>query len=103
MTPLNFKVTFFQAVDYPCILWDIGLSDLTLFNYFFLEKNLFISIYRNGFIPVDDSEQTNISNIYAIGDILEGKPELTPVAIQAGKLLAERLFSNSKTLVSITE
>ncbi|XP_045164939.2 thioredoxin reductase 1, cytoplasmic-like isoform X2 [Mercenaria mercenaria] len=52
---------------------------------------------KNGFIPVDDSEQTNISNIYAIGDILEGKPELTPVAIQAGKLLANRLFSNSDT------
>lgn len=44
---------------------------------------------------MDDGEQTNISNIYAIGDILEGKPELTPVAIQAGNLLAKRLFSNS--------
>lgn len=27
---------------------------------------------------------------------LQGKPELTPVAIQAGKLLAARLFANGK-------
>ena len=31
-----------------------------------------------------------------MGDVLEGKQELTPVAIQAGKLLARRLFSDSK-------
>lgn len=37
-------------------------------------------------------EQTNVPYVYAIGDILEGKIELTPVAIQAGKLLARRLF-----------
>eukprot|EP00916_Digyalum_oweni_P025331 GHVL01041735.1.p1 GENE.GHVL01041735.1~~GHVL01041735.1.p1 ORF type:complete len:439 (+),score=91.03 GHVL01041735.1:15-1331(+) len=42
------------------------------------------------------NEQTNISNIYAVGDILEGKPELTPVAIKTGMLLARRLYGNSK-------
>ncbi|RWS24382.1 thioredoxin reductase 1: cytoplasmic-like protein, partial [Leptotrombidium deliense] len=41
------------------------------------------------------SEQTNEPNIYAIGDVLDGKPELTPVAIEAGQLLAKRLFGNS--------
>lgn len=40
--------------------------------------------------------------IYAIGDILEGKPELTPVAIQAGKLLAQRLYAGSTVKVSDT-
>uniref|UniRef100_A0A286XIG9 Thioredoxin reductase 3 n=1 Tax=Cavia porcellus TaxID=10141 RepID=A0A286XIG9_CAVPO len=50
---------------------------------------------RSGKIPVNDVEQTNVPHIYAIGDILEGKPELTPVAIQAGKLLARRLFGGS--------
>lgn len=40
-------------------------------------------------------EQTNIPHIYGIGDILQGKPQLTPVAIQAGKLLAKRLFGGS--------
>ncbi|KAM8867681.1 thioredoxin reductase 3 isoform 2-T2 [Synchiropus picturatus] len=51
---------------------------------------------KNGKIPVNDVEQTNVPHIYAIGDILEGKWELTPVAIQAGKLLARRLYANSK-------
>ncbi|CAD5113280.1 DgyrCDS2458 [Dimorphilus gyrociliatus] len=37
-------------------------------------------------------ERTSIDNIYAIGDILKGGVELTPVAIKAGKLLAKRLF-----------
>jgi len=41
------------------------------------------------------NEQTNIPNIYAIGDILHGKLELTPVAIEAGVLLARRLYAKS--------
>uniref|UniRef100_A0A3Q2Y0K6 thioredoxin-disulfide reductase (NADPH) n=1 Tax=Hippocampus comes TaxID=109280 RepID=A0A3Q2Y0K6_HIPCM len=50
---------------------------------------------KNGKIPVNDEEQTNVAHVYAIGDILEGKWELTPVAIQAGKLLARRLYGGS--------
>eukprot|EP00594_Rhizosolenia_setigera_P012622 CAMPEP_0178968562 /NCGR_PEP_ID=MMETSP0789-20121207/18340_1 /TAXON_ID=3005 /ORGANISM="Rhizosolenia setigera, Strain CCMP 1694" /LENGTH=628 /DNA_ID=CAMNT_0020654539 /DNA_START=51 /DNA_END=1937 /DNA_ORIENTATION=+ len=41
-------------------------------------------------------EQTGVPNIYAIGDVMEGCPELTPVAIQAGLSLANRLFAGSK-------
>ncbi|XP_060622182.1 thioredoxin reductase 3 [Anolis sagrei] len=50
---------------------------------------------KNGKIPVSDEEQTNVPYVYAVGDVLEGKLELTPVAIQAGKLLARRLFGGS--------
>uniref|UniRef100_A0A8C1T4H3 thioredoxin-disulfide reductase (NADPH) n=1 Tax=Cyprinus carpio TaxID=7962 RepID=A0A8C1T4H3_CYPCA len=50
---------------------------------------------KNGKIPVNDEEQTSVPHIYAIGDILEGKWELTPVAIQAGKLLARRLYAGA--------
>lgn len=39
-------------------------------------------------------EQTNVEHIYAIGDVVEGAPELTPVAIQAGRMLVNRLFGN---------
>ncbi|XP_052213921.1 thioredoxin reductase 1, cytoplasmic-like isoform X3 [Dreissena polymorpha] len=53
---------------------------------------------KTGFIPVNDCEQTNVPNIYAVGDILEDKPELTPVAIEAGMLLAKRLYGNSNVL-----
>lgn len=41
---------------------------------------------------MNDVEQTNVPYVYAVGDVLEGKPELTPIAVQAGKLLARRLF-----------
>merc|ERR1719240_1041452 len=54
---------------------------------------------KNGKIPVIN-EQTNVPHIYAIGDVIDGDAleppsqltELTPVAIQAGKLLAMRLY-----------
>uniref|UniRef100_A0A4W2FL67 Thioredoxin reductase 3 n=1 Tax=Bos indicus x Bos taurus TaxID=30522 RepID=A0A4W2FL67_BOBOX len=47
---------------------------------------------KTGKIPVNDEEQTSVPYVYAVGDVLEGKPQLTPVAVQAGKLLARRLF-----------
>ncbi|XP_019873897.1 thioredoxin reductase 1, mitochondrial isoform X2 [Aethina tumida] len=45
------------------------------------------------------NEQTNVPHIYAVGDVLYKKPELTPVAIHAGRLLSRRLFGNSTTLM----
>ncbi|KAM5169916.1 thioredoxin reductase 1, cytoplasmic [Mantella aurantiaca] len=50
---------------------------------------------KSGKIPVNDEEQTNVPYIYAIGDVLENKLELTPVAIQAGRFLAQRLYGGS--------
>jgi thioredoxin reductase (NADPH) len=35
----------------------------------------------------NEREQSSASHIYAIGDMLDGKPELTPVAIQVKRLL----------------
>jgi len=45
---------------------------------------------------VTSFEQSSCPNIYAVGDVMDGCPELTPVAIQAGVNLARRLFGNSK-------
>jgi pyruvate/2-oxoglutarate dehydrogenase complex dihydrolipoamide dehydrogenase (E3) component len=53
---------------------------------------------KNGKILHDEKEATNIPNIYAIGDVLDDKPELTPMAIQSGRLLAKRLCGVSETL-----
>jgi len=39
-------------------------------------------------------------NIYAVGDVAEGKPELTPVAVRDGELLAQRLFGGSMDTIS---
>jgi len=48
-----------------------------------------------GYGQAGERESTNIPHIYALGDCLEGVPELTPVAIQAGQFLARRLFKGS--------
>jgi glutathione reductase (NADPH) len=52
-----------------------------------------VEVKPNGVVPVDEHENTNINGIYAIGDIT-GRVALTPVAIAAGRKLAERLFAN---------
>ena len=46
------------------------------------------------------NEQTSAANIYAVGDVVEGAPELTPVAIHAGKLLVRRLCSESLEMMN---
>ena len=52
-----------------------------------------MEVLKNGIIPVDGYQNTNVPGIYAIGDIT-GKTPLTPVAIAAGRRLAERVFGN---------
>lgn len=58
-----------------------------------------INMIPNGIVPVDAYQNTNVEGIYAIGDIT-GKAPLTPVAVAAGRKLAERLF-NSKPLMKL--
>uniref|UniRef100_A0A673VAC2 thioredoxin-disulfide reductase (NADPH) n=1 Tax=Suricata suricatta TaxID=37032 RepID=A0A673VAC2_SURSU len=50
-------------------------------------------------ILVDAQEATSVPHIYAIGDVAEGRPELTPTAIMAGKLLAQRLCGQSSDVM----
>lgn len=57
-------------------------------------ENVGVQVAKSGKIPVQN-EQTNVDNIYAVGDILESKPELTPVAIEAGLRLVRRLYDNN--------
>jgi glutathione reductase (NADPH) len=45
----------------------------------------------NGFVPVDEWQRTNVEHISAIGDVT-GRVALTPVAIAAGRRLADRLY-----------
>jgi thioredoxin reductase (NADPH) len=42
--------------------------------------------------PSPDSETSSVPSIHAVGDVLAGRPELTPVAIKAGRLLARRIM-----------
>ena len=48
-----------------------------------------------GFIPTDQFQATNVPNIYAVGDVT-GRAALTPVAIAAGRRLADRIFGGMK-------
>lgn len=50
---------------------------------------------ERGYIPVDKFQQTNIPSIYALGDVT-GQAELTPVAVAAGRRLADRLYDGQK-------
>ena len=44
-----------------------------------------------GYIPTDLYQQTNVEHIFALGDVT-GRAQLTPVAIAAGRRLADRLY-----------
>jgi dihydrolipoamide dehydrogenase len=50
-----------------------------------------VSVNERGFIPVDKQQRTNVSNIFAIGDIV-GQPMLAHKATHEGKLAAEVAF-----------
>lgn len=58
-----------------------------------------IEMLANGIVPVDAYQNTNVQGIYALGDIT-GKAPLTPVAVAAGRKLAERLF-NGRPLMKL--
>jgi len=61
---------------------------------------LCVRVCRTGYVICGDDESTSCPYVYAVGDIVEGRPELTPVAIQAGRLLARRLFAGHTIKVS---
>ncbi|MAW33698.1 MAG: glutathione-disulfide reductase [Proteobacteria bacterium] len=50
-----------------------------------------LKIREDGTIPTNKYQETNVKGLYALGDIIK-KVELTPVAIAAGRRLADRLF-----------
>lgn len=45
----------------------------------------------NGFLPTDEYQRTNVDTVFALGDVT-GREALTPVAIAAGRRLADRLY-----------
>ena len=73
---------------FDTLLWAVGRTPNTR------ELNLDaagVEMRPNGVIPADDFQNTNVPGIYALGDVT-GRETLTPVAIAAGRRLAERLF-----------
>ncbi len=52
-----------------------------------------VELAPNGQIAINDQYQTSAPHIYALGDVAS-RAQLTPVAIQEGHLLADRLFAD---------
>ena len=57
-------------------------------------ENTDIQVNERGMIQVNDQHQTAVPHIYAVGDVI-GRPALTPVAIRAGRHVAEYLFNGA--------
>lgn len=55
-----------------------------------------VTTTEHGIIEVNEAHQTAVPHIYAVGDVI-GKVDLTPVAIKAGRQVAEHLFNNAST------
>ena len=76
------------TLDLDVLLWAIGrnpeVEDLGL-------AAAGVKQTPRGQIIADDYQNTNVDGIYSLGDVC-GKVELTPVAIAAGRQLANRLF-----------
>jgi len=80
--------------DVNTVLWAVGRTpqtDLLEVGAAGLEMD------KAGNLVVDDQQNTNVPGLYAVGDVA-GKVLLTPVAIAAGRRLADRLFGGKTGL-----
>jgi len=95
-TPGKVRVTYKNSEDkiesavYDSVVLAIGrkpiIEDVAV-------QNAGVKVHeKSGFVVTDDADRTNVDNVYCIGDLAHDKPELTPVAINAGRLLAKRMF-----------
>ncbi|KAF2864013.1 glutathione reductase [Piedraia hortae CBS 480.64] len=81
------------SVDVDCLIWAIGrVPETKRLNL----KASGVETNAAGHIKVDEFQNTNVSHIYALGDVCDRGFELTPVAIAAGRRLADRLFGGKK-------
>jgi glutathione reductase (NADPH) len=74
--------------SYDQVIWAVGRAPNT--GGLGLD-NAGVEVRGDGIVPTDEFQNTNVPGIYAIGDIT-GRAPLTPVAIAAGRRLADRLF-----------
>ncbi|UNU72741.1 glutathione-disulfide reductase [Moraxella nasovis] len=80
-----------KTLEVECLIWATGRVPAT--DKIDIEKSG-VKLNNKGQVIVDKFQNTNIEGIYAVGDIIEGGVELTPVAVAAGRRLSERLFNN---------
>ncbi|WP_410472618.1 glutathione-disulfide reductase [Faucicola mancuniensis] len=80
-----------RTLTVDCLIWAIGREPAT--DNINLDK-AGVAVNDKGYIKVDKFQNTNVPNIYAVGDIIENGVQLTPVAVASGRRLSERLFNN---------
>jgi glutathione reductase (NADPH) len=69
------------------VVWAVGRDPATGF----IDAGIGLRSSERGYIEVDDFQQTSVPGVFAIGDVT-GRVTLTPVAIAAGRRLADRLW-----------
>jgi glutathione reductase (NADPH) len=73
---------------FDALIWAVGRDANTQF----LDLDAVgVRVDRSGHVETDEWQDTNIEGIHAIGDVT-GRLALTPVAVAAGRRLADRLF-----------
>jgi glutathione reductase (NADPH) len=77
---------------FHCVLW--AISRLAACSGLGLEQ-LHVARDAAGFVHTDAYQETNVRGVYAIGDVT-GRVQLTPVAIAAGRRLADRVFGGQQ-------
>ncbi len=76
-----------EFADFDCLLWAIGRDP----NVTQLDLPKAGVELEGGHVRTDKFQNTNVPNVYAIGDVT-GRAALTPVAIAAGRRLSDRVF-----------
>ena len=74
------------------LVWAIGRHPLTACLNL---ASTGVELDDQGYIPTDEFQNTCVEGLYAVGDVT-GRAQLTPVAIAAGRRLADRLFGGMK-------
>jgi glutathione reductase (NADPH) len=77
-----------EFADFDCLLWAIG-RDANVAQLDLARAGVLLD--ADNFIRTDKFQNTNVANVYAIGDVT-GRAALTPVAIAAGRRLSDRVF-----------
>ena len=80
-----------RTVDVDTLIWAVGRTPAT--DNLGLD-NAGVATDKQGKIITDKFQNTNVAGIYAVGDVMAGGIDLTPVAVAAGRRLSERLFNN---------
>lgn len=79
--------------EFDAVLWAVGRSanveGLGL-------SSVGVKLDDLGFVVVDEFQNTSVPGVCAVGDV-SGGPQLTPLAIAAGRRLADRLFGGDAT------